>query len=343
MFEMPSDKKKSRIPVGTQFSPDLVSLPAFVQMAVEHSGDLGALREAVVQAPVRIKAYSRHPTRRMRGLPLEAAVQYGLLTEEAYEATDLTRELADLDETEIYEAFARHILLNLGGLRVVEAAQEMELDRRKITGDTLAQYLTSQGFRVTVHNTAINTLRMWLAKAGLFPLSGRGKDAWIPDPATKEKLVGMTDEAIAAFASFTPEQIAFAKALCQLEPEDWIPAADVRDLAEAIFGVRFGRASLPNEVLKPLADSGLIEFQTGGTRSGKTSQLRLTEEFRTDVLEPFLRATLADLNTALTAYYRTRPEDFYEALNSKDNYTKGHALEAFTIYVMRLLGLRFLG
>lgn len=340
---MPSGEKKSRIPVGTQFSPEVVSLPAFVQMVVEHSSDVAALREAVVQPPVRIKAYSNQPTRRMRRLPLEAAVQYGLLTEGTYEATDLARELADLDETEIYEAFARHILLNLGGLRVVEAAQEMELDRRKITGDTLAQYLTDQGFRVTVHNTAINSLRMWLAKAGLFPLSGQRKDAWIPNPAAKEKLVGMTDEIIAALAGFTPEQIAFAKALCQLEPEDWIPAAGVRDLAEATFGVRFGRASLPNEVLRPLADAGLIEYQTGGTRSGKTSRLRLTEEFHRDVLDPFMGATLADLNTALTAYYRTRPEDFYEALNSTDKYTKGHALEAFTIYVMRLLGLRFLG
>ncbi len=117
----------------------------------------------------------------------------------------------------------------------------------------------------------------------------------------------------------------------------------MRDLAEATFGVRFGRASLPNEVLRPLGKAGLIQYETGGTRSGKTSRLRLTEQFQTDILGPFLEVTLAHLNTALTAYYRTRPEDIYEALRSSDKYTKGHALEAFTIYVMRLLGLRFLG
>ena len=130
---MAAPDKESRIPVGTQFSPDLIDLPAFVRMASTHSGDVDALRQAVIQPPVRVKPYGRPPTRRMQGLPLEAAVQYGLLEEGTYTATPLAREMAELDEPDIYVVFARHILLNLGGLRLVEAAQEMELDRRKIT------------------------------------------------------------------------------------------------------------------------------------------------------------------------------------------------------------------
>src|SRR3989338_6530011 len=132
---MPLIGKESRIPVGTQFSPDLVNLSAYAKMIVEHSGNIEVLHEAVVKSPVRIKAYASPPTPRMKGLPLEAGVQYGLLTEGKYEATDLTRKLASLWEPEIYEVFSRYILLNLGGLRVVEAAQEMALDGRDITGD----------------------------------------------------------------------------------------------------------------------------------------------------------------------------------------------------------------
>ncbi len=339
---MASAKKESQIPVGTGFSPDLVSLPDYVRAAVRHSGDLDALEEALNTPPVWIGKKLR-TTRRTRRHPMEAGAQYGLLTPGSYEATDLTRKLARLSEDDLYQAFARHIVLNVGGLRVVEGAQEMHLDGRKVTGDSLAQYLSDQGFRVSVHNTAINTMRMWLAKAKLFPESGRGAGAWRPDPAVKEQLVGMDDDAIAALAALTPEQVAFAKTLARLDPDDWTPAAEVRDLAEAAEGVRIGRGSLPNEVLRPLEAAGLIEYRTGGTSSGKTSELRTTEAFRAEVLEPFLERTLKDLDPALTAYYRTRPADIYTALGSKDKHEKGQALEAFAVMVMRLLGLRFVG
>ena len=340
---MPSADKRSRIPVGTQFSPDLIDLPEFLKMAITHSGDITALRTAVIQPPVRIQSYQKPPTHRQINLPLEAAVQYELLEPRTYLATPLALQLATLlSPQEIFDAFARHILLNLGGLRIVEAAQEMALDQQEITGDTLAQYLTDQGFRVTVHNTAINTMRMWLAKAGLFPV-GRSRDAWIPNLMVKERLIGLSDQSISALANLSSKQIAFVNTLCRLEPSEWINAADVRDLAETTFGLRFGRSSLPNEVLSPLQRAGLLEFETGGTKSGKTSRLRLTDKFRVEMLQPFLEKTLSDLDPTLTTYYRTRPEDIYVALESPEKHIRGFASEAYTIHVMRLLGLRFVG
>jgi hypothetical protein len=335
--------RESQIPVGTQFSPTLIDLSAYVRMVVENSGNEQILKKKVVLPPVRKKVYVSQPTKRMIGLPLEAGVQYGLLTRGTYEATDLAKELAKLQEPQIHEAFARHILVNLNGLRVVEAIQEMERDHKKITGDSLAQYLTDQGSRVTVHNTAINTMRMWLAEAGLFPKAKKNNEAWIPDREIKKKLLGMDDEVIAALASLSQEQIAFTRALCRLEPEGWILASDVRDLAETSFAVRFGRSSLPNEILKPLQEAGFIEYTTRGTKGGKASKLRITEKFKTEVIKPFLERTLGSLNLALTAYYQTRPADFFGEMQSPDTYKKGRALEAFTIYVMRILGLRFLG
>ena len=336
--------KESEIPVGTGFSPNLISLPDYINAIVKHSGDPNAIEEATTSPPVWIGS-TPPTTRRRRRHPMEAGAQYDLLTDGDYRATDLARRLSELGGPDLYKEFARHILLNLGGLRVIEAAQEMHLDGLNITGDTLARYLTNQGFRVTEHNTAINTMRMWLGKAGLVPESGRVKRAWLPDLEVKEELVGLDDEMIAAIASFTREQIAYVKALCRLNPQpnEWIAAADVRDIAETTFGVRFGRASLPKEVLHPLEEADLIEVDTGGTRSGKTSQFQITEKFQAEVLEPFLENALSDLNRVLTAYYRERPKDIYQALESDDKYIRGKALEAYTVYVMRLLGLRFQG
>ncbi len=337
----PKRAKESRIPVGTQFSPKLISLSGFVAAAVEHSGDREALLEAVWRPEVRIQRPKKEPTKRQRSLPLESAVQYGLLAEDTYEATSLARELALLEPPELFERFARHILLNRGGLRVVEGIEQMRVDALKVTGDSLAEFLSSQGFRVTVHNTAVNTLRMWLAKAGLFP-SGRAR-AWDVNPGAKRRLLRLDDEQIAALAGLTPAQVAFVEGLCALEPKDWVPANEIRDWAEACRGVRIGRGSLPKEVLITLTDAGLIEYETGGTGGGKSSRLRTTDRFDKEVLGPFVRNAIRALDPTLSAYYRKRPEDIFEDLGSTDPDTKGKALEAFAILVMRMLGLRFVG
>ena len=336
-----SSDKESRIPVGTQFSPGVIFLPGFLAAIVEHSGDLESLREAIWEPEVRISPPTKSPTRRQRNLPLESAAQYGLLTAGTYEATPLAQELAGLQPPEVYERFARHILLRCGGLRVVEAVQQMQADGLRVTGDALAEFLTSQGFRVTVHNTAINTLRMWLAEAGVFPM-GRSR-VWTVNEGAKRRLVNLDDTQIAILAGLTEAQAAFVEGLCVLEPKDWTPATAIRDWAEGCRGVRFGRASLPNEVLKVLKSAGLIEYRTGGTGGGKTSLLRTTERFDREVLGPFVRHATKDLDAALSAYYRKRPEDIFAELESLDRHIKGQALEAFVIFVMRLLGLRFVG
>lgn len=337
----------SQIPVGTQFSPDLIDLEAFLPAILTHSGHRLALQQAIWTPPVHRTKNAIPASTRTANLPLEAAVQYGLLEKGTYTATELARELSTLSGQAQFGAFGRHILLNLGGLRVVEGAQQMHLDRVAglsevdITGDTLAQYLTDQGFRVTVHNTAINTLRMWLARAGVF--SDTPGHHWEVNEEAKERLVGLTDEAIAILASFNPEQRAFIDALCRINPPDWYLAASVRDLAEANPGIRFGRSSLPKDILEPLGKAGLIEIDSGGTAGGKSSKLKLTPAFNAEVLEPFIAKTILSLDPIVTAYYKTRPEDIYAGLDSPETYAKGFALEAYAVHIMRLLGLRFVG
>ena len=216
----------------------------------------------------------------------------------------------------------------------------MRLDGLPITGDTLAQYLTHQGFRVTVHNTAINTMRMWLAKAGVFE-----KRPWNVNVVRKEELLGLSDETISALAGLNEEQRAFVEALCRINPpegEDY-PAARVREVAAQILGRSFGQSSLPQTVLEPLKRVGLIEYESGGTRGGKTSVLRTLPMFKRDVLESFVRETVRFLDPVLTAYFKKRPENIYTELESDDRHVKGQALEAYAIHIMRLLGLRFAG
>jgi hypothetical protein len=135
--------KESAIPVGTQFTPDLIDLKKFLSALVTYSGDKKAIETAVWAPGVRLRVKAKPPTKRTRSLPVEAAVQYGLLTKGAYDATDLTRDLVTLQPPELYDAFARHILLRCGGLRVTDGIRQMEAEQLGITGDSLAEYLTS--------------------------------------------------------------------------------------------------------------------------------------------------------------------------------------------------------
>lgn len=332
----------SAIPVGTQFSPDLLDLHEFLKAIIKHSGNKAAMEKTVWKAPVRVAPPGKTPTRRRASLPLEAAVQYGLLTPGEYEATGLAHRLVKLCRDELRDEFARHILLELGGLRVVEACQQMRADGLRITGDTLAEYLTDQGFPVTVHNTAINSLRMWLADAGVFPRSSRSR-AWDVSDGAKARLVGLDDAEIASLVGLNEEQHAFAKALCRINPSGRHLAADVRNLAEQILGRRLDRSSLPRNFLQPLHDAGFIEYESGGTGSGKSAVLWTTARFDAEVLGPFLEKATEQLDAVLTDYYRRAPEDIYTDLASTDKNVKGQALEAYAVHIMRLLGLRFVG
>ncbi|MHB8585223.1 MAG: restriction endonuclease [Thermoplasmatota archaeon] len=329
---------ESAIPVGTQFSPDLVDLREFLRACIRHGGDKPAMERAVWQAPVRIAPVRAPPTRRRASLPLEAARQYGLL-DAAYQPTDLARKLADLASDRMYSEFARHILLNLRGLRVVEAAQQMAMDEpltgTRITGDTLAAYLTAQGFRVTIHNTAINSLRMWLAKAGVF------RDGWAVDGGAKAVLLGLNDKDIAALVQLNEQERAFLLALCRLNPTGPIAASRVREMAENIIGIGYiDRSSLP-KLMRPLEEAGLVRVRSGGTRSGKTATVETTEKFSSEVLQPFVERTVKDMDAVVTDYYNRAIPEILTQLDANDSDTKGRALEAYAIQVMRLLGLRF--
>ena len=334
-------KPQSRIPVGTGFSPQLIDLPSFVKAVIEHDGDGAALTQAVNAAPVWIGAASRDTRRTLRH-PVEAGVAYGLIERTTHKPTALAVSLSQMNREEMMTAFARHILMKKGGLRVVQAAEQMRIEGLTITGDSLARHLSASGFFVAEHNTAINTLRLWLAQAGLFSTS-RGRE-WDVDSEAKQRLVKMTDHQIDALLDFNEHQVAFALALCRENPSGWVKASDIRDLAENTMSLRLGRASLPNDILASLRDANLIEFETGaGTRQGKSARIRVTETFMSDVLESFLEHALKDLDPATAKYFRERPEDIHSALDSPDKNIKGKALEAFAVHLMRLLGLRFVG
>lgn len=342
--------RKSEIPVGTQFSPNLISLPHFLKAISQYSGDKAAMQNAIFSPPVHLKRQGVPTSRRTASLPLEAAVQYGLLTPRDYEATPLAIELSGMDDQAMYGRFAKHILLDLNGLRVLSAIEQMQADitaglsNTDVTGDTLSRYLSENGLAVTEHNTAINTMRLWLAKAGIFKATGSRSSAWEINQEKRQEILGVDDAALSALDTLSDPQKAFLRALCRANPIEWVKASEIRNLAEATDSapVKFPRASLPMQVLEPLKNLGFIEWRSGGTRGGKTAELRTTDKFDAEVLAQFVSRVTAGLDPVIIKYYKMRPEDIYASLDSTDKAKKGEALEAYAIHLMRVIGLRLI-
>jgi len=339
---MPHAGINRRIPVGTGFSPDLISLPEFVRACVQHSGNKEALRKAVWEPPVRLRPPRKPPTWRQRNLPMEAAVQYGLLERGSWVATDLCRELAQLSGEDLYTEFGRHILSNLNGDLVVQAVLEMKQQGLNVTGDNLSDYLREHhGLEVVTHNTAINSMRMWLEKAGVFRRTSRRK-VWEVDRDAWEQLRGLPADLSRQLRALDDDRKAFVQALCQVAPEGWCKAAKVREVAEQILGKRLPRGSLPN-FLRPLEELGLIEVRSRGTAGGKSSEIKTTEKFASGPLRDFLEEMKQGLDPDVARFLDWGPERIYSGLESKSSSERGEALEAFVIWIMRLLGFRLKG
>ena len=331
--------KASQIPVGTQFSPNLIDLKEFLQVLVRDSGYKDRMVRAVWQSPVNIRK-GAHVTKSSRNLslPVEAARQYGLLDGE-YNATELTSRLSELNGPSLYEEFARHILVELGGLRVVDTIQQMKADNLNVTGDSLAEYLTDQGFNITIHNTAINSMRLWLAQAGLFPV--KGAHLWEVDLSQKERILGLDDTGIAELIGLNDDQRAFVLALCRVDADGEYLASEIREMAETIRGSRLPRGNLAKSILGPLSDIGLVTYQSGGTQGGKSANLTMTPKFRAEVYGPLLEKAISSLDATLASYYSWTADEIFAGLESSNTRVKGEALEALAIFVMRLMGLRF--
>lgn len=339
----------SDIPVGTQFSPDVINLREFCRAAVHHSGNASALRDATWKSPVRLAPVANAPTRRRASLPLEAATQYGLLTSVVSPTpTAVCEEIAKApDEDSAYSIFAKHILLNCNGAAFVSMLQTFLADdtQTEVNADAIARYSTRHcGLRIIEHNTAINTLRMFLARAGVFDSSAHsGRKFWTPDIDVVDSLIGSKFETLEDIAALKPHQRAFVHALCTLaEPGVWYDAGNVRDHAESMFpGVLFSRASVVKDVLEALAELNLVEFKTGGTSGGKAAKLRILPDFDARVLTPFLENAAEHVGTASAPFLRVTAEEIRTKLASSNKVEKGLALEALAIRVMRTLDLTF--
>lgn len=333
--------KKSDLPFGSEFSPSQIELPHVLKLADEHGGDWHAFEKAV-----RVTYFDRHGSGdsasynrgKLANNTKLGMIAYGIIDRNAT-LTEFGEELLKLanDEPKLYEALAKHILLNLNGMTMVRCIQDMVAAGEVVNLTTLRDGLKERGVHFPRGGKHPSIMRLWLAKAGVIV-----GNRWQVDPHRIEGVLGLNPDEFEVLASFTLEQRAFVRALANVGTLDPQPANEIARLASATYGVKFPEKSLPKLVLNALVDAGYITAEkTTQGRGAKPFQVAATPKLVADVVEPLLEQIKGQTDPKLLALLRTPLSTILDEMKDENRYTAGLALEALAFKIMRLLDMTY--
>lgn len=324
----------NKLPFGSQFSPNVIDLKEILLLADSLTGQPIPSFVSEVSKKYWPNSSDSHG---MADNCKISMINYGLLTENITSLTDVSKNLISAeDEDALYKAFAKHILLHLNGLRLIETLRRMALNGDTLKNETINKDLIAQGFQLKQTSNNAQVMKLWLEKADIL----RG---WTINENALDDLLCMRSNEIAVFKELSKEQYFFLLALHNASPTDKISAISIRQLATASYGIDYDEKSFATRVINPLQAKDLIiaEKTTGG-RGAKPYMVCLSNKGRREVVQPLLQQFRDQVGNALADAYCKTFSELHSEIHSTDTYKKGLALEAFAIKVMKIIGLDFL-
>lgn len=331
--------QKSDLPFGSEFSPSQIELPELLELAMTHAGDVKAL-QAAIQARF-FAAHGAGNAKNQATLAMNCRLgmkAYGLIDEDA-NLTDFGRELYSVqnDEPKLYETLARHILLNLKGMALVQCIRDMTAAGEVVNLTTLRSGLAERGIHYPSGGKHPSMMRLWLAKAGVFV-----GERWQINELRLAAVLGANPDDYGVLSHFTKEQRAFLLALANTGVTNPQPANEVARLAAATYGVKFPEKSLPKLVLNALIDAGYITAtKTTEGRGAKPFLVTPTAKLNAEIVTPLLDQLKDQTDPKLLDLLRKPLADILDDIDSADRYIGGLALETLAFKLMRMLDMRF--
>jgi hypothetical protein len=321
------------IPSAANFSPGEIDLPTVLQLVHKHQGDRKALSEAI-----RLQFYSDRPIpKRGQGTVwqnvISGMVLYGILDKDA-NFTKLGQELYGLrgKEKDLYRLFARHLLLNVFGIVLIECLRDVQRAGESPTLPSIREALEERGVHTSTAGKSVSLLRAWLDKAGLF------RSQWVPNSKEYFALLGRTEPEIGALAGLSVGQKAVLRMLAAIGPGHY-DSSDLRKRTVQAYAVQLNEKQFPKEALYPLRDLGYVQLTKKGGR-GWTLDVEPTAKLENEVMVPLLDQ-LRGLDPTLRKLIRMSVADIVAELDA-DKYQKGLALEALGFKLMRIVGLSYI-
>lgn len=337
--------KKSDLPFGSEFSPSQIELPHLLELIEANQGDWRAL-EADILAHYFTKhgqageeaadSYNRGKLANNCKLGL---IAYQIIDREA-QFTPFGQSLYALRDAEpqLYDALAKHILLNLHGMNLVQCILDMTAAGEEVNLTTLRDGLAARGIHYPPGGKHPSIMRLWLAKAGIFV-----GNRWQIDELRLQEVLGFNPDQFEVLAGLTPEQRAFVRALANTGVTKPQPANEIARLASMTYGVKFPEKSLPKLVLDALVKAGYITAEkTTSGRGAKPFLVVPTPKLIADVITPLLDQLMSQTDPKLRYLLKKPLSEILEEIQSDDRYVRGLALEALGFKLMRLIDMDYL-
>ena len=330
---------RSDLPFGSEFSPSQISLRKLLELAHKHGGNWQAFEDAVREKYFDSHDTSEYNRRKLANNTKLGMIAYGVIDREA-NLTEFGRKLHDLreNETDLYEALARHILLNLFGITLVQTVLDMQAAGEEVKLITLRVWLEQRGVSVPRGGKHPSMMRLWLEKAGVFI------SRWQVNEVRFKDLIGAGIVEIESLAGLNPEQKAYLKTLANMGPDGPFPSNEIERLATATFHAKYDEKNLPKSVLYPLQEAGFISLQRGTKQDGRGAKpflVSMTDKMEAEILVPILEQLEKQIAADLRPFLRKPLADILTDLESTKKHVRGLALEALAVKLMRLLDLTY--
>jgi Restriction endonuclease len=334
----------SDLPFGSEFSPSQIDLPIVLELVKKTEGDPHALEAAILKryfsghAEGREDAEGNYNRGKLANNCKLGLIAYKVIDRSA-NFTAFGKELFALrgDEKKLYAELARHILLNLNGMGLVQCIQDMTVAGEEVNLTTLRDGLAARSIHYPPGGKHPSMMRLWLAKAGVFVGS-----RWQVDEIRLQEVLGTKPAEFEALARFTAEQRSFLRALANTGIKTPQPANEVARLASATYGVRFPEKSLPKLVLHALVEAGYITAEKTTTgRGAKPFLVAPTDKLDAEIVGPLLDQLKDQTDPKLLDLLKKPLESILAEMKSEDRYISGLALEALAFKLMRLLDMTY--
>jgi len=331
--------RRSDLPFGSEFSPSQIDLTRVLEMADEHGGDWKAF-----EAAVRSEYFDSHKTSAYNRGKLAnntklGMIAYGLIDRDA-NLTEFGRRLHGIrgNEDALHEELARHILLNLHGMNLVQCVLDIQAAGETVDLLKLRHWLEERGIQFPRGGKHPSMMRLWMEKAGVF------SSGWRVDEIRLREVLGTSTEEIEVLATFTPEQKAYLKTLSNMGGPGPYLSNDVEKLAAATFGMKFNEKNLPKQVLYPLESAGYVALTRGTKKAGRGAKpfmVTPTDKLATDLITPLLEQMEKQTQSDLRPLLRKPLAEILKEMKAKRKHIRGLALEALAFKLMRLLDMTY--
>jgi len=334
-----------RVPYSQQFTPQQTPLRQLLPILRDNEGGCPKLRKAIASAFFKSKA----DPEKLAGNTLISLKTYGIIDRQCH-LTPFGTNLVGLQgrAKDSHSLLAKHILVNMACVPVVETLREMESAGLAIELKTLPEELRRRGIEASSNSSDLSGVLNWLRESGVL------KDYKLNEERYEE-LLGMSSAKLKSLVGLSPPQVAFLRALVALNVADWTPYNTICKYAEQLYSgeISYNWKEIVAQVLTPLAEVGLIEIRkkakqskdTPEGRGGKATDVKPTGKFDAEVAGPLLEGLYRAAGYGEVREIRGKPiaEIVAGIEQEKDQDKRGKALELLVIRLCQMLDLQFMG